>query len=145
MSTDTNRTVLIGRLTRAPELRHTNAGTAICSFDLAFNRSIYSKQTGETREEVGYAPVKAWGKMGENLSKHIDKGSRVCVDGYLRWESWEKEGVKHSRLYLNADSVQFLDVNKTRERGPLDGGSFNDDTAKRFRDDDHVMTGEPPF
>lgn len=68
--------------------------------------------------------------MGENLSKHLDKGSRVCVDGYLRWESWEKEGVKHSRLYLNADSVQFLDVKKDGQAAAFDSGA---------------MTEEPPF
>lgn len=132
MSQDTNRTILIGRLTRAPELRHTNAGTAICSFDLAFNRQIYSKQTGETREEVGYAPVKAWGKMGENLSKHLTKGSRVCVDGYLRWESWEKEGVKHSRLYLNADSVQFLSPKQDGQAAAFDSGAMADDSGIPF-------------
>lgn len=110
MANDINRVILIGRLTRSPELKTTNSGQSFCRFSLASNRSIYNKQTQESREEVGFFDCIAWGKQGEAIHKYLEKGRRICVEGSLRWSSWEgSDGKKLSKVEIQVEQFQFLD------------------------------------
>jgi len=108
---DINRVILIGRLTRPPELKSTTGGAYFCRFSLASNRSIYNKQSGESRDEVGFFECVAWGKAAETIHKYLDKGRRICVEGSLRWSSWEgSDGKKQSKTEIAVESFQFLDA-----------------------------------
>lgn len=110
MASDINKVILIGRLTRDPELKATNSGTNFCRFSLASNRSIYNKTSNESRDEVGFFDCIAWGKSAEIIHKYLGKGRRICVEGTLRWSSWENsEGKKQSKVEIQVESFQFLD------------------------------------
>lgn len=104
-----NRVMLIGNLTRDPELRATPKGTAICSFSLAVNRRFKS-ETGEDREEVTYVDIEAWGKAGENIAKYCTKGRPLFVEGRLRLDQWEDKNTKEkrSRMKVVCENFQFL-------------------------------------
>ena len=110
MANDLNRVVLVGRLTRDPELRSTNSGSYLCRFSLASNRTIFQKDA-ENREEVGFFDCVAWGKLAEVISKYTQKGRRVAVDGSLRYSSWENnEGKRQSKVEIFVENFQFLDT-----------------------------------
>ncbi|MDD2352812.1 MAG: single-stranded DNA-binding protein [Candidatus Caldatribacteriota bacterium] len=117
----------IGRLTRDPELRYTPAGTAVCKFGLAINRS-FRNQEGNNIEDTLFINVSAWGRQAEHCSQFLKKGKRVAVNGELRSNNWQdKEGNKRVSYEINARSVQFLDYMKD---------SNNDN--KDFSDNDYV-------
>jgi single-strand DNA-binding protein len=102
-----NKVILIGNLTRDPELRYTPSGTAIAKFGLAVNEKF--KQGDEWKERVNFIDIVVWGKQGENCSEYLAKGRSVCVDGRLQYSSWEtEEGQKRSKLEVVADRVVFL-------------------------------------
>lgn len=128
MASDINRVILIGRLTRDPELKSTNGGNYFCRFSLASNRNIYNRQTGESRDEVGFFDCVAWGKSAETIHKYLQKGRRICVEGNLRWSSWEgTDGKKQSKVEVNVEGFQFLDAKQgeggARENTPPEGGA----------------------
>lgn len=104
-----NKVLLMGNLTRDPELRVTPKGTPICQFSLAINRS-FKLESGETREEVFYADVEAWGKQGETIAKHVTKGRPLYVEGRLRLDTWEDKTTKEkrSRMKIVLEQFQFL-------------------------------------
>ena len=107
MASDLNRVVLIGRLTRDPEIRYTPAGTAVASFSLANNRS-YSV-SGEKKEQVYYFDCIAWSKLGEIITEYCKKGHRVAVEGRLQQTRWDdQDGKKRSRVELVVENFQFL-------------------------------------
>ena len=109
MANDLNRVMLVGRLTRDPELKSTSSGAVLCKFSLASNRNYYKKE-GELKEEVGFFDCIAWGKAAEIISKYVTKGRRVGIDGSLRWSQWENsEGKKQSKVEINVENFQFLD------------------------------------
>lgn len=104
-----NKVLLIGNLTRDPELRVTPKGTAICQFGLAVNRS-YKDDAGQTREETTFVDIEAWGRQGETISKYCTKGRSLFVEGRLRLDQWEDKasGQKRSRLKVVLDNFQFI-------------------------------------
>ena len=104
-----NKVMLIGNLTRDPELRVTPKGTAICTFSLAVNRKFKDESGGE-REEVTYVDIEAWGKSGENISKYCTKGRPLFVEGRLRLDQWEDKNTKEkrSRMKVVLENFQFL-------------------------------------
>ncbi len=107
MASDLNRVMLIGRLTKDPELRYTQNGTAIASFSVANNKT-YSTN-GEKKEEVSFFNVVAWGKHGEMIVQYCKKGQRVAIEGRLQQRSWEnQEGKKQYSIEIVADNTQFL-------------------------------------
>lgn len=103
-----NKVILIGNLTRDPELRYTPKGTAVCTIGLAVNRKY--KVGDETREEVTFIDISAWGGQGETLQKYLKKGAPLYVEGRLRLEQWEDKdtGKNRSRLTVICESFQFL-------------------------------------
>lgn len=108
MSKSINQVILMGNLTRDPELRTTPGGQSVCSFSLAVNRS-WQGQDGQTQEAVDYFDVTAWGKLGELVNQYMAKGRKCLVMGRLSQRSWEKDGQKHSKVEVVASDVTFLD------------------------------------
>lgn len=103
-----NRALLMGNLTRDPELRYLPNGSAVANLRLAINR-VYKSQTGEQKEEVTFVGVVVWGKTAENCAEFLAKGSPVFVEGRLQSRQWETEdGQKRSVLEVVAERVQFL-------------------------------------
>ena len=104
-----NKVLLMGNLTRDPELRVTPKGTSICQFSLAINRQ-FKMESGETREEVTYIDIEAWGKQGETIAKYVTKGRPLYVEGRLRLEQWEDKNTKEkrSRMKVVLEQFQFL-------------------------------------
>ncbi len=108
-----NRVVLVGRLTRDPEIRFTQNQRAVCSFNLAVNRN-YTSATGE--READFINIVVWGRTAENVSKYVAKGSLVAVDGRIQTRNYDNaQGQKVYVTEVVADSVTFLD---SRNSGP---------------------------
>ena len=99
----------MGNLTRDPELRVTPKGASICQFSLAINRQ-FKMESGESREEVIYVDVEAWGKQGETIAKYCTKGKPLYVEGRLRLDQWEEKNTKEkrSRMKVVLEQFQFL-------------------------------------
>ncbi len=103
-----NKVMLIGSLTRDPELRYVPSGSAVASFTLAMNR-VYKLQTGEKKEEVSFVKVIVWGRMAEVCGEYLAKGSPVFVEGRLQSRSWDgPDGQKRSAMEVIAVNIQFL-------------------------------------
>lgn len=115
-----NKVILIGNLTRDPELRYTPKGTAITKIGLAVNRTWRDTATGEQKEEVTFVDVDAFGKQAETLGHYMKKGRPIMIEGRLRLDTWEDKQTnqKRSRLGVVLESFQFLDF-----RGAEEGGS----------------------
>ncbi|PIW96963.1 single-stranded DNA-binding protein [Candidatus Kaiserbacteria bacterium CG_4_8_14_3_um_filter_38_9] len=108
-----NKAMVYGNLTRDPEMKALPSGMQVCSFALATNR-IYNDRDGKRQEAVDYHNITVFGKQAENCAKYLTKGNSAYVEGSLRTNSWEKDGVKHYRTEIIADRVQF---------GPKGGGN----------------------
>lgn len=119
MARSINQVILMGNLTRDPELRQTPNGQSVVSFSLALNRS-YKDQSGEWQEATDYIDVVAWAALAERVSQYLSKGRRCLVVGRLQSRSWEQEGQKRSKVEVLANDVTFLD-SRGGEGG--DGGS----------------------
>lgn len=109
MAASVNRVVVVGNLTRDPELRHTPSGMAVCSLRIAVN-SRQKQADGQWGEKPNYFSVTVWGQQGENCAQYLSKGRPVAVDGRLDWREYEaKDGSgKREAIEIVADSVQFL-------------------------------------
>ena len=115
MPSSVNVVVLIGNLTRDPELRATAGGTSVCKLGLAVNERAKDPATGEWGERPNYFDIDVFGAQGESCAQYLTKGRQVAVEGRLRWRSWEtQEGQKRSAVSIVANSVQFI--------GPRDSG-----------------------
>ena len=109
-----NRVVLVGNLTRDPELRHTPSGTAVCKLRIAVNTRQKDPQ-GNWGDKPNYFDVTVWGNQGESCAQYLSKGRPVGVDGRLDWREWDaQDGTKRQAVEIIADTVQFL--------GSRDGG-----------------------
>ena len=128
MARSVNQVILMGNLTRDPELRNTPNGQSVCSFSLALNRS-YKDASGEWQEATDYIDVTAWGPLGERVSQYLTKGRRCLVQGRLQSRSWEQEGVKRSKVEVLASDVTFLD--SRGGEGSDMGGGGNDSAPSR--------------
>lgn len=104
-----NKVILMGNLTRKPEVRFTQSGTAICKFGLAVNRR-FKDQSGEWKEEATFIDITFFGKRGEAFAKYHDKGKPAFIEGSLRLDTWEdkQSGDKRSKLYVVGDDWQFV-------------------------------------
>jgi len=116
-----NKVLLMGNLTRDPELRVTPKGTSICQFSLAINRQ-FKMESGESREEVIYVDVEAWGKQGETIAKYVTKGRPLYVEGRLRLDQWEDKNTKEKRSRMKVVLEQFQFLGDSRGGGGAPGG-----------------------
>ena len=102
-----NRVVLTGNLTRDPVLRNTSSGTPVCGLRIASN-TRRKTSGGEWVDKPNYFSVTVWGALGENCHRFLAKGRPVAIDGRLEWREWTHEDRKHEAVEIIADSVQFL-------------------------------------
>ena len=109
MAASINRVVLVGNLTRDPELRHTPSGTPVCSLRLAVN-TRRKDESGQWTDKPNYFDITVWGQQGENCAQYLSKGRPVAIDGRLEWREWDATdgSGKRSAVEIVADTVQFL-------------------------------------
>lgn len=138
MARSFNQVILMGNLTRDPELRSTPNGQSVASFSLALNRS-YKGADGNWQEATDYIDIVAWGPLGERVAQYLTKGRPCLVNGRLQSRSWEQDGQKRSKVEVVAQDVTFLG-------GPGEGGSSSggnapaaSSTPSRKKDEDIVI------
>lgn len=104
-----NKVMLIGNLTRDPELRHTPKGTAVSEISLAINRN-WTNEQGQKQEETTYVEVTLWGRQAEVVQQYVTKGSPIYIEGRLQLDSWDDKetGKKRSKLRVIGENFQFL-------------------------------------
>jgi single-strand DNA-binding protein len=103
-----NHVMVLGNLTRDPELRYTPSGTAVCQLGVALNRR-WRDQAGELQQEVTFVDVTVWSKQAETVAQYLTKGRAVAIEGRLQQDTWETEsGERRSRLKVVAQRVTFL-------------------------------------
>ncbi|MFH1631967.1 MAG: single-stranded DNA-binding protein [bacterium] len=113
-----NKAMIIGNLTRDPEMRQTGGGRAVCNFGVATNRR-WNNPEGERKEEVEYHNVVAWGKLAEICGQYLVKGKKVFIEGRLQTRDWEgQDGVRRYRTEIVAENMVMLD----RSGAPGGGG-----------------------
>lgn len=120
-----NKVILVGNLTRDPELRYTPKGTAIAKIGLAVNR-VWTSESGEKKEEVTFVDVDVFGRTAENVGQYMRKGRPILIEGRLRLDQWDDKqtGQKKSKLGVVAETVQFLG-------SPTGGGEGGGAPARR--------------
>jgi single-strand DNA-binding protein len=133
MAANINRVVLVGNLTKDPELRHTPGGTPVCGLRIAVN-SRRKDESGNWTDKPNYFSVSVFGNQAESCAQYLSKGRPVAVDGRLEWREWtDKEGHTRQSIDIIADSVQFLGSREGGENGgrftpqsdvPADTGDF---------------------
>src|SRR6185369_4595558 len=113
-----NKVILMGNLTRDPELRYTPKGTAVAKLGLAVNR-VWKTETGETKEDVLFIDVEAFSRQAENIGQYLKKGSPILVEGRLRLDTWDDKQTnqKRSKILVAAENVRFLGSSQPREGG----------------------------
>lgn len=145
MSKSINQVILMGNLTRDPELRTTPTGQNVCSFSLAVNRS-WQGSDGQTQDAVDYFDVTAWGKLGELVSQYLSKGRKCLVMGRLSQRSWEQDGQKRSKVEVVANDVTFLDGGNGGNSGaPAGSSKKSEDVVIEDVDDKPIDLSEIPF
>ena len=128
MANDINTTTIVGRLTRDPEMRSTNSGSAVASLSIATNRQWKDSQSGETREEVSFIDCVAFGRLAEILGQYAAKGKQLAIQGRLKQDRWEdSEGSKRSRVQIVCDQVQLLGAPTGAADGTPASSSADDD------------------
>jgi single-strand DNA-binding protein len=141
---DVNKVILIGRLTRDPQMRYTPTQTAICEFGLAVGRK-FKTASGEQREETAFIDCTVWGKGGEIFNQYMSKGKQVYIEGRLKYDTWEDKngGGKRSKLSVNVDDFQFLgdkhNGNDSGASAPAGGDSYGK------RPPTHQGKAPPPY
>jgi len=141
-----NKVILMGNLTRDPELKYTASGTAVCQFGLAVNKKY--KSGDMVKEDVCFVDITVWSKQGENCNTYLQKGSQALIEGELKLNSWQTQsGENRSKLTVTASSVTFLSSNQgdgnnvqqsrgnTQHRSTQSTGSTNE---THFPDDDQI-------
>ncbi|MBI4353290.1 MAG: single-stranded DNA-binding protein [Candidatus Omnitrophica bacterium] len=145
-----NKVLLIGNLTRDPELRYLPSGSAVVNFSLAMNR-VYKLQSGEKKEETAFVRVVVWGRQAELCGEYLKKGSSVFVEGRLQSRSWDTpDGQKRSMVEVVAMSVQFLRIQGAAQGAPLNKErEFSSDVPQGGKEEigeiqlEEVPEGEP--
>ena len=115
MAGSINSVIVIGNLTRDPELKATASGTSVCSLRIAVNDQVKDPSSGEWVEKANYFTVDVFGRQAETCAQYLVRGRQVAVSGRLRWRQWEtQDGQKREAVSIAADRVQFI--------GPREGG-----------------------
>ena len=150
-----SKAIIVGNLTRDPELRTTPNGASVCSFSVAVNR-VYRDTNGEQKEDVSFIDCSAWGKLGEMINQYAKKGTGVLVSGRLDQRSWEDKntGQKRSRVEIVAEDFNFTG-SANRDNHTSGSGSYgaasnipDQDAASSVPDDipeDEIDLSDVPF
>jgi len=142
-----NKVMLMGNLTRDPQLSYTPSQTAVVEFGLAVNRR-WTGNDGSSKEETCFVDCQAFGRQAENINKYMAKGRPIFVEGRLKFESWTaQDGTKRSKHKVTVSNFQFLpdgrsagqmsdDRRDTTDNGPQTTGNGNQTTQSRAAEDD---------
>ncbi len=132
-----NRVILMGNLTRDPEVRFTNTGMAVCKIGLAVNRRFKDSQTDQWREEPTFVDVTIFGKRGEAFAKFHTKGKPAFVEGELRLDTWEDKngGGKRSKLYVVGNNWEFVGAGRDGGAGAESMGSGGSGGADEYAEE----------
>lgn len=103
-----NRVIISGNLTRDPELRQTASGLPVLGFGVAVNDRRKNQQTGEWEDYPNFVDCTMFGTRAESVAKFLSKGSKVAIEGKLRWSQWERDGQKRSKLEVIIDELEFM-------------------------------------
>ena len=103
-----NRVIVSGNLTRDPELRSTAGGMPVLGFGVAVNDRRKNQQTGEWEDYPNFIDCTMFGARAEALSRYLNKGTKVSIEGKLRWSQWEREGQKRSKIEVIVDELEFM-------------------------------------
>ena len=136
-----NRVVISGNLTRDPELRQTAGGMAILKMGIAVNDRRKNPQSGEWEDVPNFFDVVLFGSRGESLSRFLNKGSKVAIEGKLRWSQWETpDGDKRSKVEIVVDDIEFMS-----SRGDSGGGGSYSAPPTPAAPADPVIDDDIPF
>jgi single-strand DNA-binding protein len=133
-----NRVILVGNLTRDVELKYVQSGLAVTEIGLAVNERRKNQQTGEWVEEPVFVDITLWGRTAEIASEYLSKGSPVLIEGRLKYDTWEKDGQKRSKLRVVGETMQMLG---TRSGA---GGSRNQAASQYNESDGNAASVESP-
>jgi single-strand DNA-binding protein len=136
-----NRVILVGNLTRDPELRYIPNGTPVSDIGLAVNDRF--KKNDQWVEEVTFVDVTLWGRTAEVANEYLSKGSSVLIEGRLKLHTWEKDGQKHSKLRVTCDRMQMLG-NREGARGGRRGSDAGGDQPQYDESEQYMPAGGPP-
>jgi single-strand DNA-binding protein len=140
-----NRVILVGNLTRDPELRYIPSGTAVSEVGLAVNDRV--KRGDQWVDEATFVDVTLWGRTAEIANEYLSKGSPVLIEGRLKLDRWEKDGQKHSKLRVVGERMQMLgsrDGGRGGGRGASRGGGASGDESYYDEADQYTPAGGPP-
>ncbi|MBI1346705.1 single-stranded DNA-binding protein [bacterium] len=120
-----NKVILVGNLTRDPQVRYTPGGTAVAEIGLAVNRQWFDKQTNSRREEVTFVDVTLWGRTAEIAGEYLGKGRQVLVEGRLQTDTWDdkESGQKRSKLRVVCENMTMLGSRNEGGGAPAGGGN----------------------
>jgi single-strand DNA-binding protein len=136
-----NRIIIVGNLTRDPELKQLPSGQSVCRLGLASNRQMKNKQTGMAIQEVCYVDIDVWGAQAESCHKYLQKGRAVLVEGRLKFDSWkDADGATKSKHSVVAERIVFLNNNASDESSDeasaedtMPAASYTSQDTNKFR------------
>jgi single-strand DNA-binding protein len=135
-----NRVILVGNLTRDPELRYIPSGTAVSDIGLAVNDRV--KRGDQWVDEATFVDITLWGRTAEICNEYCSKGSPILIEGRLKLDRWEKDGQKHSKLKVIGERLQLLGARG--EGGPRGGRSTGGGEAQYDESEQYMPAGGPP-
>ena len=138
-----NKVILIGNLTRDPEVKHLASGVAVTEIGLAVNRTWFDKQANEKKEEVTFVDVTLWARLAEVAGEYLSKGKSVLIEGRLQLDQWEKDGQKRSKLKVVGESMTMLG-----SRGDSAGGGQQQQSQpaqQQYKKPEEVNSNDVPF
>ncbi len=116
-----NRVIISGNLTRDPELRSTASGMPVLGFGVAVNDRRKNQQTGEWEDYPNFIDCTMFGTRAQSLSQYLQKGTKVSIEGKLRWSQWERDGQKRSKIEVIVDELEFM---SSRNSGAQQSGGY---------------------
>ncbi len=143
-----NKVLLMGNLTRDPQLRYTPSQMAVCDFGIAVNEKFTTK-AGEKREDVAFIDITAWGKTAELINQYFQKGKPIFIEGRLKYDTWEDKqgGGKRHKLTVTMENFQFVGGGRDAGGEGGEGGGFSDEGGappQRQQSSRPAPTGRPP-
>lgn len=103
-----NHVAISGNLARAAELKRTQNGSSVLTFDVAVNDRVKNPQTGEWEDRANWVTCNLWGTRAERVAQYLDKGTKVAIEGRLRYRAWEQDGQRRSKLEVVVDEIEFM-------------------------------------
>lgn len=134
-----NRVIISGNLTRDPELRSTASGLSVLGFGVAVNERHKNQQTGEWEDRPNFIDCTMFGARAESLSRFLSKGTKVSIEGKLRWSQWERDGQKKSKIEVIVDELEFMSSRKetnTNDEYAAIPSTLTPDAASSVYDED---------